>query len=139
MIKIISFDFVGVLVNEKDIKLSALEEELGRMFAPNINNSDYLIKANRLIDNTIDIISTTESLINKIYKVRDKNLFKEIKRRYSNIKIIVTTNHLSFVKKFITDNFDDNFLDDIIISLEINKIKPNIDFYEYIMFIMNCC
>ena len=139
MIKIISFDFVGVLVNEKDIKLSALEEELGRMFAPNINNSDYLIKANRLIDNTIDIISTTESLINKIYKVRDKNLFKEIKRRYSNIKIIVTTNHLSFVKKFITDNFDDNFLDDIIISLEINKIKPNIDFYEYTMFIMNCC
>lgn len=133
MIKIISFDFVGVLVNEKDIKLSALEEELGRMFAPNINNSDYLIKANRLIDNTIDIISTTESLINKIYKVRDKNLFKEIKRRYSNIKIIVTTNHLSFVKKFITDNFDDNFLDDIIISLEINKIKPNIDFYEYIL------
>ena len=133
MIKIISFDFVGVLVNEKDIKLSALEEELGRMFAPNINNSDYLIKANRLIDNTIDIISTTESLINKIYKVRDKNLFKEIKRRYSNIKIIVTTNHLSFVKKFITDNFDDNFLDDIIISLEINKIKLNIDFYEYIL------
>ena len=118
---------------KKDIKLSALEEELGRMFAPNINNSDYLIKANRLIDNTIDIISTTESLINKIYKVRDKNLFKEIKRRYSNIKIIVTTNHLSFVKKFITDNFDDNFLDDIIISLEINKIKLNIDFYEYIL------
>lgn len=49
------------------------------------------------------------------------------------IKIIVTTNHLSFVKKFITDNFDDNFLDDIIISLEINKIKPNIHFYEYIL------
>lgn len=133
MIKIIAFDFVGVLVNEKDIELSALEEQLERMFGPNINDSDYLIKANRLIDNTLDIISTTESLINKIYKIRDKNLFKKIKRRYSNIKIIVATNHLSFVKKFITDNFDDNYLDDIIISAEINKIKPNLDFYEYIL------
>lgn len=133
MIKIIAFDFVGVLVNEKDVELSDIEVQLERMFGPNINDSDYLIKANSLIDNVSDIINTTELLINKIYKIRDKHLFEKIKRRYKNIKIIVATNHLSFVKKFIIDNFGTIYLDDIIISAEISKIKPNADFYEYIL------
>lgn len=133
MIKIIAFDFVGVLVNEKDVELSDIEVQLERMFGPNINDSDYLIKANSLIEDASDIINITELLINKVYKIRDKHLFERIKRRYKNIKIIVATNHLSFVKKFIIDNFDATYLDDIIISAEINKIKPNADFYEYIL------
>jgi len=133
MIKIIAFDFVGVLVNEKDVELSDIEVRLERMFGPNINDSDYLIKANSLIEDASDIINIAELLINKIYKTRDKHLFERIKRRYKNIKIIVATNHLSFVKKFIIDNFDATYLDDIIISAEINKIKPNAGFYEYIL------
>lgn len=85
MIKIIAFDFVGVLVNEKDVELSDIEVQLERMFGPNINDSDYLIKANSLIEDASDIINITELLINKIYKIRDKHLFEKIKR---GIKIL---------------------------------------------------
>ena len=31
------------------------------------------------------------------------------------------------------NNLNNNYLDDIIISAEINKIKPNKDFYNYIL------
>ena len=111
MIKVIAFDFVGVLVNEKDTNLSPVEEQLERMFGPNTNDTNYLTAAQKIINNESAVITITKSLI----------------------KIIVATNHLSFVRNFIEDNFNTNYLDDIIISAEINKIKPNADFYKYIL------
>ena len=45
MIKVIAFDLVGVLVNERDIVLSNEEEKLERLFGPNLSNGDYLKKA----------------------------------------------------------------------------------------------
>ena len=41
MIKVIAFDLVGVLVNEKDIELTLEEDKLERMFGSNRNDSDY--------------------------------------------------------------------------------------------------
>lgn len=35
MIKVIAFDFIGVLVNEKDIELSIVEDEIEREFGDN--------------------------------------------------------------------------------------------------------
>lgn len=133
MIKIIAFDFVGVLVNEKDIELTSTEEKLEKMFGPNITDSDYLSEANKLAGDDSDAVNMTKALISKIYNVRDKEIFKTIKERYSNLKIIIATNHLSFIRSFISDNFDVYYLDDLIISAEIKKIKPNADFYEYIL------
>lgn len=37
MIKVIAFDFIGVLVNEKDIELSIVEDEIEREFGDNFN------------------------------------------------------------------------------------------------------
>lgn len=37
MIKVIAFDFIGVLVNEKDIELSIVEDEIEREFGGNFN------------------------------------------------------------------------------------------------------
>lgn len=48
MIKVIAFDLVGVLVSEKDIELSEVEEKLERMFGPNLNDEDYLQQAKKL-------------------------------------------------------------------------------------------
>jgi hypothetical protein len=42
MIKMIAFDLVGVLVSEKDIELTEVENKLERMFGPNINDSDFI-------------------------------------------------------------------------------------------------
>lgn len=77
MIKLIAFDFVGVLVNERDIELTDVENKLERMFGPNLNDSDYLIEARKLIEKDSIIMNTTESLIEKLYKVKDRDIFKK--------------------------------------------------------------
>ena len=133
MIKVIAFDLVGVLVSEKDIELSEVEEKLERMFGPNLNDEDYLKQAKKIVEKDLEVINTTKVLINKLYKIKDKRIFKKIKEINENVKIIIATNHLSFVKDFIKESFNIDYLDDIIISDEIHKIKPNLDFYQYIL------
>ena len=133
MIKVIAFDLVGVLAFEKDIKLTTEEEKLEKMFGPNINDEDYLKKAKDIIQNNTITIKATKELINKLYQVYDKNIFKKLKQNYPNIKLIIATNHLSYVKDYIIKSFDTNYLDDIIISAKVHKIKPNSNFYQYIL------
>ncbi len=133
MIKVIAFDLVGVLVNERDIVLSSEEEKLERLFGPNLSDDDYLKKAKEIVCDGKNIVNTTEVLINKLYKVKDKDIFKKIKKINSKVKVVIATNHVSFVKDFINSHFDINYLDDLIISAEINRIKPNLDFYEFIL------
>lgn len=133
MIKVIAFDLVGVLVSEKDIELSEVEEKLERMFGPNLNDEDYLKQAKKIVEKDLEVINTTKVLINKLYKVKDKKIFKKTNEINENVKIIIATNHLSFVKDFIKESFNIDYLDDIIISAEIHKIKPNLDFYQYIL------
>ena len=133
MRKVIAFDLVGVLVSEKDIELSEVEEKLERMFGPNLNDEDYLKQAKKIVEKDLEVINTTKVLINKLYKVKDKKIFKKINEINENVKIIIATNHLSFVKDFIKESFNIDYLDDIIISAEIHKIKPNLDFYQYIL------
>ena len=131
MIKVVAFDLVGVLVNEKDIELSETEEKLERMFGPNLNDADYLIEARKIIEKDSIIMNITETLIEKLYKVKDREIFKKVKEKNENIKVIIATNHLSFVRNFIGESFNVDYLDDLIISAEIHKIKPNLDFYEF--------
>ena len=133
MIKVIAFDLVGVLVSEKDIELSEVEEKLERMFGPNLNDEDYLQQAKKIVEKDLKIINTTKVLIDKLYKVKDKEIFKKIKEKNENVKVIIATNHLSFVRNFIGKSFNIDYLDDLIISAEIHKIKPNLDFYQYIL------
>ena len=133
MIKYIAFDLVGVLVNEKDISLTPEEEKLEKMFGPNINDSDYLIEARKIFSKDSIIIRTTENLIDKIYEPREIDIFKKIKDKYNNIKIIIATNHVSFIRNFIGETFGVDYLDDILISAEIHKIKPNSEFYRFVL------
>ena len=133
MIKVIAFDLVGVLVNERDIVLSNEEEKLERLFGPNLSDEDYLKKATEILCDEKNIVNITKTLINKLYRVKEKDIFKKIKKINSKVKVIIATNHVSFVKEFINSHFDINYLDDLIISVEINRIKPNLDFYEFIL------
>ena len=133
MIKVIAFDLVGVLVTEKDVEFSPTEDKLERMFGANISDNEYIEKAKKIITNEQDIIKITKGIINKLYEVKDKEVFKKIKEKYHDIKIIVATNHVSYVKDFIYKNLDKSYIDDIIISAEIHKVKPNADFYNTIL------
>ena len=132
MIKIIAFDLVGVLVREKNIELSESEDKLERLFGPNLSDSDYIESSSNIIDKDV-VVDTAKSIIDKLYEIKDRELFKNIKEINNNIKIIIATNHVSYIKDYINKYFDMDNLDDIIISAEINKIKPNSDFYQYIL------
>lgn len=133
MIKVIAFDLVGVLAFEKDIKLTDEEEKLERMFGPNLNDSDYLNNARKIIKKDSIIMKTTENLIDKLYEIHDRDILKKIKNKYPSLKLIIATNHLSYVRNFIGESFNIDYLDDLIISAEVHKIKPNNDFYQYIL------
>lgn len=134
MLKVIAFDFVGVLVNEKDIDLEEQEDKLERKFGSNLNDEDYLTFAEQTLKiNNKEAIDITKNIINKLYKVRDADIFTKLKNKYNNIKIIIATNHLSYVEEFINKYFDTTYLDDVIISANINKIKPNANFYNFIL------
>ena len=78
MIKVIAFDLVGVLVTEKDIDLPTEEDKLERMFGDNISDDEYIKSASKIIDNEQNIINITKEIINKLYAVKDKDLFKKI-------------------------------------------------------------
>lgn len=131
MIKVIAFDLVGVLVNEKDIRLSCTEEKLERLFGDNISDDIYLKDAEKIVKNKNDIIPITKNIIEKLYKIKEENLIRNLKKKYNNIKIIIATNHVTYVKDYIKNNFKE--VDDIIISAQINKIKPDKGFYKYII------
>lgn len=103
------------------------------MFGTNVNDVDYMIESRKIIEKDSIIMNTTETLINKLYKVRDREIFKKVKKKNENLKVIIATNHLSFVRNFVGESFYVGYLDDLIISAEIHRIKPNPDFYEYIL------
>lgn len=133
MIKVIAFDLVGVLVKENDFKLNSKEAKIEKMFGSNINDADFLIEARKIIPNDALLIRTTEYIINNIYNIRENNIFKNIKDKYNGIKIVIATNHVSYIRNFIGETFGIDYLDDVLISAEIHKIKPNFDFYKHIL------
>ena len=132
-IKLIMLDLVGVLVFERDDVLNDKEDKIERLFGPNLSDEEYLNNKTNIIYDKNEIIDITKNIINKLYYVKDKDIFKKIKEINSKVKVVIATNHVSFVKEFINSHFDINYLDDLIISAEINRIKPNLDFYEFIL------
>ena len=98
-----------------------------------LSDDEYLKEANKIVNDETNILDITRALINKLYKVKDRKIFKKVKEINSDVKIVIATNHVSFVKEFINSHFDVSYLDDLIISAEINRIKPNLDFYEFIL------
>lgn len=137
MIKIIAFDLVGVLVREKDLDMSYEEEKLERLFGPNKSDSEYITDALKIIPNEEQIISSTKKILENLYEVREEDLLTKLKQKYPNIKIAVATNHVTYIKKFIVQNFGE-YLDDIIISAEIDEIKPSAEFYNKLCDILKC-
>ena len=127
--KVIAFDLVGVLVREKNIELTEKESIIERKFGNNYSDLEFINSFD--MDND-EVIKISKEVINKLYEVKFYDLFEKIKKDY-DIKIVIATNHISYVKDFIINNLDNKNIDDIIISADINMIKPNSDFYLYIL------
>ena len=135
MIKVVAFDLVGVLVKEKDISLTNLESQLERLFGPNISDLEYLNEARKIVNDDNLINTTTINIINKLYEIKDTSLLEKLRNKYPNIKLVLATNHLSMINDYINKNF---IFDNIFISADIHKIKPNKDFYYEIIDKMKC-
>ena len=133
MIKVVAFDLIGVLAFEKQIELTLDEDKLERLFGKNKSDDEFLLLGKEKIGENKPIFDIAKNIISKLYKVKQENVFESLKKSYPDIKLVIATNHISFIKKFIEDSFNTKLLDDIIISANIGKIKPNIDFYEYIL------
>lgn len=132
MIKVIAFDLVGVLITEKDINLTVEEEKLERMFGLHLRDEDYLLAAREFMDESM-IVETTYKLIDKLYARKNEGVITKIKERYPDIKLVIASNHNTYIRKFLEDKLPINYLDMIFISAEMHKIKPNPDFYLAIL------
>ena len=133
MIKVIIFDLIGVLVFEKSIELNDDEKKLERLFGPNISDKDFFSLAQKEIGKDKPIFDIAKNILFKLYYVKNNNVIESIKENYPYVKIIIATNHITFIKDFINNNFNTSLIDDVIVSADINMIKPNDDFYKYIL------
>ena len=130
-IKLIVFDFVGVLVTEKDISMNDDEINIEKLFGKNKSDEEYIEEARKYIKSKEKIIKCTKRLINNLYEVKDFEIFSKLKEKFKNVKIVIATNHVSWIREYIENKFDG--YDDIVISAEIGKVKPDKEFFEYII------
>lgn len=81
----------------------------------------------------VGVLVNKKRVDNKTSNIEDRDIFKKVKAINNNLKIIIATNNYSSIRRFINESFDTRYLDDMVISGEINRFKPNIDFYKYIL------
>ena len=91
------------------------------------------MSARNIIKKDSIIIRMTEDIIEKLYQVKDNNIFDKIKSKFHDIKIVIATNHVSFVRNYIGEHLGVDYLDDIIISAEVHKTKPSPEFFQLLL------
>ncbi len=130
--KVIAFDLVGVLVREKNIELSPQQTMVEKYFGKNMSNE--------MIDSIIDSIvgagnrdKVVVDIINNLYETKNLDCLDKVKEHYPNILVVIASNHIQNIRKYIDKNIGLNRIDDMIISSEIGHNKPNADFYNYIL------
>lgn len=130
--KVIAFDLIGVLVQEIEYPLNDVQQRMERLFGKDENDLQYVRAVQETISNEIDVEKNIAYIINHIYQVKDPLLFEKIKK-LTNAKIIIATNHVSYIREYIVTHFDMNLIDCLYISADINLVKPNRNFFEYIL------
>lgn len=139
MIKVIALDLVGVLVRENNYKLDEVQCKIERLFGPNTSDNEYIqyIKENILDVSSEEIIKITKKIIYSIYDMKiSLESLKKFKKDHPDIKLIVVTNHISYVKEYIQNTFT-NIFDNIYVSADMNEIKPNKQFYNKLLLDLN--
>ena len=127
------FWFSRCACKKERFKLKRRGNKPRKSFYNNKTDADFILKARNIIPKDVLLIRATENLINNIYEVKDKDLFSKIKEKYPDIKIIIATNHVSYVRNYIGEAFGVTNLDGILFQQKFIKTKPNQDFYEYII------
>lgn len=134
IVNAIAFDLVGVLIYEKNIKLSNTEQILERKFGSiNINDDYYRYANNKTGLSRLEINKAAFNIIKKLYALKDPLLFTKI----PPLKFALATNHLSIINKWLyKSGFVKNF-DQIIISANVKTEKPKKKFFNLISLKLN--
>ncbi len=138
MIKVIAFDMGGVLITEKDISLSPLENEIERTFGRNNSDEEFVNNLSYLKKSKDQILRKAKKIIFKLYEIKYPNLFNEIKNINPDIKICIATNHITAIKEYIEKSFDMNLINNVFISAEMHVSKPDVLFYKKILQELQC-
>ena len=133
MLKIIVFDYGGVLVRERDIKLTQKEDMLERFFGKNYSDEKYVNMVKKIEPERSKVLKIAEEIINKLYEIKDEDLFAKIKRQYPNVTICIATNHISYIEKHIRNTMDMQYIDKIFVSAIMHKTKPHLNYYREII------
>ena len=133
MIKVIVFDYGGVLVREKDIELTDVEDKLERFFGKNYSDEKYAKQVNKIEPNSAKALKTTKNIIDILYEIKDKDLFSRLNKKYPDIIFAIGTNHISYIEKHIKETLDIKHIDKIFVSAKMNKVKPHLNFYREII------
>ena len=131
--KVIAFDLIGVLVTENSFELNEIQDKMERLFGKNRSDNEYKEIIRETISSDINIEDNIKYIINNIYEVKFPNIFMELKNLFPDISIVIASNHVSYIRDYINTNFDTSLIDNIYISSEINLVKPDLDFYKYIL------
>lgn len=126
MIKVIAFDLVGVLVHEQDVDLTKEQAALERLFdayGGQVNDFDSSFRMDEIKKVTLDIF-------NKLYKIKDPSLFNKIREKHPDIRIVIASNHVSYITDYLKHNFNP---DNIYLSSVIGFAKPYKEYFEYIL------
>jgi len=133
MIKVIVFDYGGVLVGEKDIELTETEDRLERFFGKNYSDEKYLKQVSKIEPNSSKALRIAKGVIDKLYEIKDINLFSKLNKKYPDIILAIGTNHISYIEKHIKETLDIKNIDKIFVSAKMNKVKPHLNFYREII------
>ncbi len=80
--KVILFDFGGVLVTEKDIALTREEEQLERFFGKNYSDEKYAKSVSKFVPNREEALKIAKCIIDKLYVVKDEEHFSKIRKMF---------------------------------------------------------
>ncbi|MBQ9013757.1 MAG: HAD-IA family hydrolase [Bacilli bacterium] len=134
MIKVIAFDLVGVLLRENDFLLDDTEDKIERLFGKKMSDDEVIENSIKITDlKKEDVIKSIKKIINNIYDVRYNPI--KLKDKYPLVKLVIASNHVSYINELLKKEYK-NVFDDIIISSDINKYKPDKEFY---MELINRC
>ncbi|MDD3341609.1 MAG: HAD-IA family hydrolase [Bacilli bacterium] len=131
--KYIVFDLVGVLITEISFPLDEIQDKMERLFGKEKNDIMYHDVVRKTISSEIDIDKNIKYIIDHIYQIKYPNLFAELKQKYPEVKIVIATNHVSYIKEYIKNNFNIDLIDKIYVSADIQLVKPDISFFTYIL------
>lgn len=133
MIKLIVVVFEDVLVEEKDFDFTNDKLAIYNLFKKYKLDETFLKEARKIFEKDSVINKYLEKLPSEMYSSKKFELLKELKEKYNKAKIIIYSKSISFMRDFIGENIDLNYVDDIIISSEIHYQKGDKTDLEYIL------